>query len=89
MCLHKKQDYEILNKIKPEILKGAFMSSLEVLLESKREEGKIEGKIEGIKKGKIEIAEEMIIEGYPIRVIAKLTKLTPEEIDKLPSGKRS
>lgn len=48
-----------------------------------KEEGKKEGIEEGKKKEKLEIAIEMLKEKMPIDTIAKLTKLSKEEIEKI------
>ncbi|MCP3655813.1 MAG: Rpn family recombination-promoting nuclease/putative transposase, partial [Herbaspirillum sp.] len=48
-----------------------------------REEGKQIGEERGLKKGKIETAKAMLIEGIPIATIAKVTGLTEEEIKNL------
>ena len=48
-----------------------------------KEEGKKEGREEGKKKEKLEIAREMLKEKMPIDTIAKLTKLSKEEIEKI------
>ena len=46
-------------------------------------EGEIKGRAEGITEGKLEVAAEMRKEGMPIAQIAKITKLSIEEIEKL------
>ncbi len=48
----------------------------------------IEGKTEGKIEGKIEVAKTMLAEGFEITVIAKITKLPPDEIEKLPQKNR-
>ncbi len=45
--------------------------------------GKLEGKLEGITEGKLQIAAEMKREGMPTAQIAKITKLSISEIEKL------
>jgi len=45
--------------------------------------GRAEGKLEGITEGKLEVAAEMKKEGIPIAQIAKITKLSIKEIEKL------
>ena len=47
------------------------------------EEGKLEGKVEGKEEGKLEIAKNMQKENYPIKEIAKITKLDYKTIEKL------
>lgn len=47
------------------------------------EEGKLEGKVEGKVEGKLEIAKNMQKENYPIKEIAKITKLDYKTIEKL------
>ena len=47
------------------------------------EEGKLEGKLEGKEEGKLEIAKNMQKENYPIKEIAKITKLDYKTIEKL------
>ena len=47
------------------------------------EEGKLEGKLEGKVEGKEEIAKNMQKENYPIKEIAKITKLDYKTIEKL------
>ena len=47
------------------------------------EEGKLEGKVEGKEEGKLEIAKNMQKENYPIKEIAKITKLDCKTIEKL------
>ena len=46
-------------------------------------EGKVEGKLEGKEEGKLEIAKNMQKENYPIKEIAKITKLDYKTIEKL------
>ena len=46
-------------------------------------EGKVEGKEEGKEEGKLEIAKNMQKENYPIKEIAKITKLDCKTIEKL------
>ena len=46
-------------------------------------EGKVEGKVEGKEEGKLEIAKNMQKENYPIKEIAKITKLDCKTIEKL------
>ena len=48
----------------------------------------IEGKTEGKIEGKIEVAKTMLAEGFEITVIAKITKLPPDEIEELPQKNR-
>ncbi|MBP1993949.1 hypothetical protein [Paenibacillus eucommiae] len=45
--------------------------------------GKLEGKLEGKIEGKIEVAHNMLKEGLDISMVAKLTKLNEEEIERL------
>lgn len=70
----------------PYFRKGKQEGRLEGKLEG-RLEGKLEGKQEGKIEGEIEkanaIAREMKKEGMPVSQIAKFTKLTEEEIQKL------
>jgi predicted transposase/invertase (TIGR01784 family) len=47
------------------------------------DEGKLEGKIEGKLEGKIETATELKNFGVDLKIIAKATGLSEEEIDKL------
>ena len=46
-------------------------------------EGKEEGKIEGKEEEKLEIAKNMHKENYPVKEIAKITKLDCKTIEKL------
>jgi len=75
-------------------LGGAFMTleeQMEELARKKMAEGLIEGKAEGLAQGKAEgmleekinIARAMKNEGFALEQIAKITKLTKEEIEKL------
>ena len=56
-------------------------------LEEGKLEGKLEGKVEGKEEGKLEekleIAKNMQKENYPIKEIAKITKLDCKTIEKL------
>ena len=61
---------------------GKLQGELEGRIEGKIE-GRIEGRIVGITEGKLEVAAEMKREGMLIAQIAKLTKLSIEEIEKL------
>ena len=47
------------------------------------EQGKIEGKLEGKEEEKLEIAKNMQKENYPVKEIAKITKLDCKTIEKL------
>lgn len=47
------------------------------------EQGKIEGKLEGKEEEKLEIAKNMHKENYPVKEIAKITKLDCKTIEKL------
>lgn len=69
-----------------EELGGAFMTieeKMEELARRKMEEGLLEGKAEGMLEEKINIARAMKNEGFALEQIAKITKLTKEEIEKL------
>ncbi len=79
--IHKElAEYEILNKIKPEILRRAFMSSLETLLEKKGKEGLAKGKkIMARKMAKMMKEHDC----YSIKDISRETELTEEEIMRL------
>ena len=48
-----------------------------------KHEGKREGKREGILEGKMEIAKEMLSEGFEIEIIARITGISKQEIEKL------
>ncbi|MBO5590074.1 MAG: hypothetical protein J5923_02385 [Acidaminococcaceae bacterium] len=45
-----------------------------------KKEGKAEGKVEGRKERTIEIARDMLADGMEIGKVAKLTKLSEEEV---------
>ena len=47
------------------------------------EQGKIEGKLEGKEEKKLKIAKNMQKENYPVKEIAKITKLDCKTIEKL------
>lgn len=47
------------------------------------EQGKIEGKLEGKEEEKLKIAKNMHKENYPVKEIAKITKLDCKTIEKL------
>ncbi|MFR3376875.1 MAG: hypothetical protein ACLTQR_07805 [Methanobrevibacter smithii] len=47
------------------------------------EQGKIEGKLEGKEEEKLKIAKNMQKENYPVKEIAKITKLDCKTIEKL------
>lgn len=48
-----------------------------------KEEGKVEGKVEGEEKKQFEIARNMKQEGLSLELIAKLTGLTEDQLQKL------
>ena len=52
-------------------------------LEQGKIEGKIEGKLEGKEEEKLKIAKNMHKENYPVKEIAKITKLDCKTIEKL------
>ena len=47
------------------------------------EQGKIEGKLDGKEEEKLKIAKNMQKENYPVKEIAKITKLDCKTIEKL------
>ena len=51
------------------------------------EQGKIEGKLEGKEEEKLKIAKNMQKENYPVKEIAKITKLDCKTIEKLKQRK--
>ena len=51
------------------------------------EQGKIEGKLEGKEEEKLKIAKNMHKENYPVKEIAKITKLDCKTIEKLKQRK--
>jgi predicted transposase/invertase (TIGR01784 family) len=53
------------------------------LMKLERAEGEKEGITKGIEKVKWKVARRMLIEGFPIELVAKLTDLPEEEIRKL------
>ncbi|WP_040625835.1 hypothetical protein [Mucilaginibacter paludis] len=55
----------------------------ELLLDEAKKEGKLEGKLEGIHEGIVAVAIEMKKHGIPNEQIAKFTKLSIAEIEKL------
>ena len=72
-------------------IKGVTMTIAETLhkkgleegLEKGREEGRVEGIEEGIHQQAVESAKKMLAEGLSFDLIAKFTKLSPEEISRL------
>ena len=48
-----------------------------------REEGKLQGIVRGLKKGKLEIAKDLLTRNLDERLVAETTGLTPAEIKKL------
>ncbi len=49
-------------------------------LDTAFDEGKAEGEAIGIEKGKFEVARTMLAEGFDVATVARITKLTEEEI---------
>ena len=64
-------------------LKDEHDAGLQEGIEIGRKKGLEEGIKEGIKEGKLETAKLMKTEGLPAELIAKITGLTPEEIENL------
>lgn len=67
---------ELLTYDQAEKYEGAYIASMA----QKYDEGKIEGKMEGRQEERIEIAKAMLSEGIDLKVIAKMTRLSTEEI---------
>jgi predicted transposase/invertase (TIGR01784 family) len=88
-----------LDKINSPELKEAFMSTAEMLVQEGMQEGiqkgmqegiqkgKQEGKQEGIQEGKIEAARKMFEEGLDLLMIARITGLPEDLLDKIKQGK--
>ena len=62
---------------------AGLQEGIEIGRKEGKEEGRKEGKEEGIKESKLETAKSMKAEGLPVELIAKITGLTPEEIENL------
>ena len=84
-------DWNALDTVRTEQEINMFLESMRIsnerlyqqgLMEGKIE-GKVEGKVEGKQEEKLEVAKAMLEEGIAISVIAKITKLSTEEIERL------
>ena len=63
--------------------KGMLAQSIEEIRREAKEEGLEKGIEEGMEKGILKIAKRMLLEGFGVEKIAKLTGLSAEEIGKL------
>ena len=61
----------------------AIQKEKKLFFQQGKHEGKREGKREGILEGKMEIAKEMLSEGFEIEIIARITGISKQEIEKL------
>ncbi|MGB3132765.1 MAG: hypothetical protein WBB26_13910 [Saprospiraceae bacterium] len=83
---------EIFEPINPEI-KSEFMSTYDLLIAKGEEKGIAKGKAEGMAEGSVKAKYEMIQAAFqnniPVETIAKMAKLTVEEIQDILNFKKN
>lgn len=71
---------ELLEYDQAEKYEGAYIATLEYKYDQGKKEGKIEGKKEGIEEGKMEVAINMLKQGFKVKDIQKATGVSKQQI---------